>query len=100
MFSGSKKNFNFFLIFFLEQHFFLSLRTLSNVNVLHKGLPLQEWVSKLGLIVRKCLKLHEKSCLKSHVQHFVLNNPNVQQRAIPLWLAFQVNLTVHNKLVK
>ena len=37
------------LEFVLEQNcFLLGLHTFSNVNVLHKGLLLQDWVFKLG----------------------------------------------------
>ena len=39
---------NFSCILFLNKTDFLGLRTFSNVNVLHKGLLLQEWVFRLG----------------------------------------------------
>ena len=39
MFSGSKNNF---------KKIGIKLRTFSNVNVLHKGLLLQDWVFRLG----------------------------------------------------
>ena len=54
MFSGSNtiafNNFlNLFLFIFGIKLGFLGLRTFSNVNVLHKGLLLQDWVFRLGV---------------------------------------------------
>ena len=54
--------------------FFLGLRTFSNVNVLHKGLLLQDWVFRLGMLQRTSVQTMKTSraCLFSLVDS-VLN---------------------------
>ena len=39
----------FFIFLRIRLSFFLGMRTFSNVNVLHKGLLLQDWVFRLGM---------------------------------------------------
>ena len=43
-----KINFQLFLNFFWNKTVFLGLHTFSNVNILHEGLLLQDWVFRLG----------------------------------------------------
>ena len=64
MFSGAKKNVKFFFFLFLKKYFlgknrvFLGLRKFSNLNVLHKGLLMEDWVFRLG----PAIYLHSSIC--------------------------------------
>ena len=72
---------------FLNKTFFLGLRTFSNVNVLHKGLLLQDWVFRLGsTLCIICFQMQQKSLLAMFFSITALNDRKKHfQNHMKLW---------------